>query len=173
MKEEYLMLREEILHLDSLVNNTINFFYVFIATYNAFALLQDDTIFILLSYIVIIPAYLIVLNKMQAMCKIGAYLKVFHEGEQFLWETRLMEYKKKYENSRFRVVSWHFPFILVSLAISVLFLYKFEWSASFSYYEISKIAICFSGNCFVFFQVSKYKNITSKDYIKKWEDVIS
>ena len=107
------------------------------------------------------------------MCKIGAYLKVFHEGEQFLWETRLMEYKKKYENSRFRVVSWHFPFILVSLAISVLFLYRFEWDGGFSYYEISKIVICFSGNCFVFLQVSKYKNITSKDYIKKWEDIIS
>ena len=49
MKEEYLMLREEILHLDSVVNNTINFFYVFMATYVAFSLTQEDTIFILLS----------------------------------------------------------------------------------------------------------------------------
>ena len=56
MKEEYLMLREEILHLDSVVNNTINFFYVFMATYVAFSLTQEDTIFILLSFIVT-PVY--------------------------------------------------------------------------------------------------------------------
>lgn len=80
MKDVYLMLREEILHLDSILNNTINFFYVFIASYSAFSLFQEDTTFLLLSYIVIIPAYQIVLNKMQAMCKIGAYLKIYHEG---------------------------------------------------------------------------------------------
>lgn len=75
-KDEYLMLREEILHF---INNTINFFYVFIASYIAFTLMQEDTIFILLSFIGIIPPYLIVLNKMNALCKIGAYLHVFHE----------------------------------------------------------------------------------------------
>ena len=89
-KDEYLMLREEILHLDSITNNTINFFYAFIAAYIAFALTQEDTIFILLSFIGIIPPYLIVLNKMNALCKIGAYLYVFHEGGSFKWERRNM-----------------------------------------------------------------------------------
>ena len=51
MDKEYLMLRDELLHLDTVVNNTINFFYVFIASFIAFALTQEDTIFILLSYI--------------------------------------------------------------------------------------------------------------------------
>ena len=35
-----------------------------------------------------------------------------------------MQYKEIHENSRFRIISWHFPFILVSLAISVLFISK-------------------------------------------------
>lgn len=95
MEKEYLMLREEILHLDSLINNTISFFYTFMATYLAYALSQDDTILFVLSYMVIVPAYMIVLSKMQGICKIGAYLKVVHEGNEFNWETKNMKLKMK------------------------------------------------------------------------------
>lgn len=171
LKDEYLMLREEILHLDSIVNNTINFFYVFIASYIAFALLQKDTIFILLSYIVIIPAYQIVLNKMQAICKIGSYLKIFHEGEDFNWETRHMQYKERYESSHFRIISWHFPFMLVSIAISVLFFGKMNWENIFSIWEIFKIIICINCILFILNNVYRYKNISPKDYIEKWEEI--
>lgn len=171
MKEEYLMLRDEILHLDSIVNNTINFFYIFIATYSAYALKQDDTIFILLSYIVIIPAYLIVLNKMQGMSKIGAYLKIFHEGDAFNWETRHMQYKEKNENSMFRVVSWHFPFIFVSLAISILFCWKTKWECILSLTEILKIGVCFIMLGIVLYNVVKYRNISPQKYIDKWLEV--
>ncbi len=172
MKEEYLMLREEILHLDSVVNNTINFFYVFMATYVAFSLTQEDTIFILLSFIVIIPAYLIVLNKMQGICKIGAYLKVFHEGNGFNWETRHMEYKEKNEMNHFRIISWHFPFILVSLAVSVLFILKTNWSNTLSFYEICKIGAHIIMFICVFYNVIKYRNISPRDYIDKWTEIM-
>lgn len=168
MKDEYLMLREEILHLDSIVNNTINFFYVFIASYSAFALLQEDTLFILLSYIVIIPAYLIVLNKMQAMCKIGAYLKIFHEGKEFNWETRHMQYKNIYESSHFRVISWHFPFLLVSVSVSILFLFKTDWNSIGSGWEIFKLLICFISMIFILYKLLAFKNISPADYIDKW-----
>ena len=47
MKDEYLMLREEIIHLDTIISNVVNLFYAFIASFIAFALLQSDTIFIL------------------------------------------------------------------------------------------------------------------------------
>ena len=139
-EKEYLMLREEILQLDSIANNTINFFYAFIAAYIAFALTQEDTIFILLSYIGIIPPYLIVLNKMNALCKIGAYLDVFHEGGEFNWERRHSEFKNKYESSAFRVISWHFPFIFVVLAVNGLLLYRTNWN-SISVDDILKITI--------------------------------
>lgn len=89
-EKEYLMLREEILHLDEVIVHTINFFYAFLASFLAFALTQKDTIYIVLSYIVILPAYLIVLSKLHGMSKIGGYLYVYHEkhgNTNFKWET--------------------------------------------------------------------------------------
>lgn len=171
MKDEYLMLREEILHLDSIVSNTINFFYAFIASYLAFALLQEDTIFILLSYIVTIPAYLIVLNKMKAMCRIAAYLKIFLEGNEFNWETRYMQYKDKNESSFFRIVSWHFPFMVVSIAVTALLIYKMKCNASLSFYEISKLLIGLLSMIFIVINMIKFKNIGIKDYIDKWNGI--
>lgn len=167
-KEEYLMLREEILHLDNIANNTINFFYAFIAAYIAFALAQEDTIFILLSYIGIIPPYLIVLNKMSALCKIGAYLNVFHEGKSFNWERRCMKYKDKYESSKFRIISWHFPFICVSLTVTVLLLYRTKWSL-ISVVDIVKIVICLVLLFIILCNACKNRNISPKVFIDKWE----
>ncbi len=169
-KDEYLMLREEILHLDNITNNTINFFYAFIAAYIAFALAQDDTVFLLLSFIGIIPPYLIVLNKMNALCKIGAYLYVFHEGKSFNWEKRNMSYKDKYESSTFRVISWHFPFIFVSIAVSGLLLYKTKW-LSISTIDIIKILICFALLLIVLIKACKNRNISPKVYVKKWKEL--
>ncbi len=170
-KEEYLMLREEILHLDSIVNNTINFFYAFISAYIAFALTQEDTIFILLSFIGIIPPYLIVLNKMNALCKIGAYLHVFHEGESFKWERRYMKYKDKYESSPFRIISWHFPFIFVSLAVIGLLLYRTDWQRTAGD-DIIKILVCLVLSFIVLYKAYKNKNISPKNHIEKWKESI-
>ena len=47
-KDEYLMLRDEILHLDTIVSNTITFFYAFIASFLAFALTQTDNVLFIL-----------------------------------------------------------------------------------------------------------------------------
>lgn len=168
-KDEYLMLREEILHLDNITNNTINFFYAFIAAYIAFALTQKDTVFILLSFIGIIPPYLIVLNKINALCKIGAYLYVFHEGKDFKWERRHMRYKDKYESSAFRVISWHFPFIFVSVAVSGLLIFKTNW-LSITVIDIIKIMICIMLLLIVLIKAYKNRNISPKVYVEKWEE---
>lgn len=172
LKDEYLMLREEILHLDNIANNTINFFYAFISAYIAFSLTQNDTIFILLSFMGIIPPYLIVLNKMNALCKIGAYLYVFHEGKDFKWERRHMRYKDKYESSAFRLISWHFPFIFVSFSVSGLLIYKTNW-LSISVIDIIKIMICIILLLIVLIKAYKNKNISPKVYIGKWEEFIN
>lgn len=171
MKDEYLMLREEIIHLDTIISNVVNLFYAFIASFIAFALLQSDTIFILLSYIVIIPAYMIVLNKMKAMYRIAAYLKIFHEGDEFNWETRYMQYKDKNESSRFRVVSWHYPFMVVSIAVTALLIYKMEWDKNLSFYEISKLFVGLLCMIFISINMIKYKNLGVKDYINKWDGI--
>lgn len=171
-KDEYLMLREEILHLDSIANSTINFFYAFISGYVAFALMQDDTIFILLSFMGIIPPYLIVLNKMDALCRIGAYLNVFQEGKSFNWERRYMKYKKEYESSTFRIVSWNTPFILISFAVTILFMYKTNWKYIFAI-DIIKSLICFFLLLWILLKSYKNRNINPQDYIDRWDKVIN
>lgn len=169
-KEEYIMLREEILHLDTIANNTINFFYAFISAYIAFALMQNDTIFILLSFMGIIPPYLIVLNKMDALCRIGAYLNFFHEGENFNWERRYMSYRKKYESSKLRIISWNIPFVVISIVITILFLYRTDWKC-FTFANIIKSAICIVLLLWVICKAFKNRNINPQEYIKRWEEI--
>lgn len=170
--DEYLMLREEILHLDTVINNTINFFYIFIATYITFALTQDDTIFLLMSYIVIIPAYLIVICKGQGMCKIGAYLKVFHEGKEFKWETRRIEFHKNIKSDIFYyIISTTFPFIFVGIAVDLLLIFYTPWSCSMSSYEIGKVILWFFLSAFLLILILKNRKISTVDYISKWEEV--
>lgn len=157
-KDEYLMLREEMLHLESIINNTINFFYVFIASFLAFALTKNDTIFLLVSYIITIPAYLIVLSKMEGMCRIGAYLCVFHEGKEFNWETRNMKYKENRGRKTFTyLISSNFPFVFVNVAVFVLYLYRTPWDYFYNIYEICKFFLAV-----IMFFCIKHINI------KKW-----
>lgn len=173
-KDEYLMLREEILHLDTIINNTINFFYVFIVSYIAFSLTQNDTIFLLLSYMVIYPAYLIVLSKMQGLCKIGAYLYVFHENKKdavFKWEQRSVQYGNNNKNIFSYIISSHFPFLLVSCAVMILFFYSTKWDNIYSIYEIIKIIICICLNLILLIITVRNRKISTNDYVEKWEEI--
>lgn len=167
-KDEYLMLRDEILHSDVVVNNTINFFYIFMASFLAFAITQNDTVFILLSYVIIIPAYLIVHNKMEAMAKIGAYLHVFQEGEKFNWETRNMEYIRKHPG---HIAAPNLPFIFVNFSIFILLLLRTQWKSPFFLYEITKVII----GCCLFLGMSlfllKNKLFKTRDRVTLWEEI--
>ena len=174
-KDEYLMLREEILHLDTIINNTINFFYAFMASYIAFALTQDDTIFLLLSYMIILPAYLIVLSKIQGMSKIGSYLYVFHEklnGSIFKWETRNFEYRKDNKKGIFaNIISSNFPFLFVSISVMMLFFYNTKWNEICTIYEYIKIIACIIFNFRLLLIMYKNRKIGTIYYISKWKDI--
>lgn len=122
-EEEYLMLRDEILHLSNMENNIMNFFYVSVATILTFSLTQQDTMFILLPYIIIIPSYRLVLSKMKGIYKIGAYMYVFLEGKTFNWERRTSKFYSKLPNVfGGKVQSFNWPFCLQVLLLR-LFLY--------------------------------------------------
>lgn len=182
--QEYLMLRDEILHLDNIINNTTTLFYGFIAGYLVFVIPQNDTIYMILIYIVILPTYLIVLNKAEAMYKISAYLIVFHEEKRdcaFRWETRNVNFLNANTSPKPLSLDWiqshmrayHFPFFFVSFATAFLFI---EGTCDnckniFSFYESGKI-FAFS---FLFFitcaLIFGRKHLTTKNYIKRWEDI--
>lgn len=172
MNNEYLMLREEILHLDGIINNTLNILYVFIATFLAYALGQEDTFYILLSYIGVIPMYIIVVSKIEGMCRIGAYLKVYHEGKEFMWETRNMELKKKRGRNNFTfVISSFFPFEFINIAIFIIFILQTKWNLINSLYEKSKITIAIL--LFLILTISFWKNrdMSTRKFLKEWENL--
>lgn len=130
--KEYLMLREEILHLSSLESQTLNFMYVFVGTVLAFSFTQEDTISILISYIVIIPAYNIIIDYEQGIYKIGAYLYVFLEGSSFNWERRSLtfyETLRKKEKYNSPIQAFNYPFIFISTLITVFFFVRTDYSS--------------------------------------------
>lgn len=171
-KDEYLMLREEILHLDTVINNTINFFYVFVATILAFSITQDDSLFALISYVVSIPAYLIVLSKEKGIFKIAAYLHVFQEGKEFNWERRNRKlYSSEEVPILYKMQSFNFPFLFVSTFVTVIFFVKTNWSAICTVRELVKIMIAVILYITQLVLVVKNKRVSARPYITLWEKV--
>lgn len=139
-KEEYMSLREEMTQLASAIDGIINILYVFIAAYLAYALNQEDTLYILISHIVVLPAYLLVIGKRMAMCKISAYIIVYYEEDIVGWPSRSINFNTKTGPKIFKYIdASHFPFILINFAILFLFIYRSIWT--FSIYEIIKLII--------------------------------
>lgn len=170
-KEEYLMLREEIVHLDSIVNQTVNFFYVFISSYLALVLKQEETLYFLLSYIVILPAYLIVIHKMNGLGRIGAYLKVFGEGERFSWETNNIKFKNKFPSNTFKISACHFPFLFVNVAVMVLYLYSCEWNKPLNLYEIIELIVQILFFISIWILYYRSKKINTGELLDKWVEI--
>ena len=166
-EKEYLMLRDELLHLDDVIVHTINFSYAFLASLIAFALTQEDTLYIMLSYLVILPAYLIVLSKLHGMSKIGGYLYVYHEkygNANFQWETMNLKFANHVASKDIFSINWitsfmytfHFPYAMLNIAIFGLFLFRTHWNC-LAIYDICKISICSFIFIFLFLLINKNK----------------
>ena len=171
-KDEYLMLREEILHHDSIENNTINFMYVFVSAILTISLNQEDALYVLIAYIVTIPAYRIVWSKRKGICKIGAYLNVFLEGKEYNWERRSC---KMYDNPpnwvSSKIQSFNFPFLFVSTFVLIVFLTKIKWDKLENTIEFIRLLI---GVLLYGVQISmilSHRKISSEDFIPIWKDV--
>lgn len=193
-KEEYSYLNEELIHLDNVINNTINFFYVFLATFLSFVLKEDDTIYLLLSHIVIIPAYLLVISKRMAMNRTAAYIQIFYEGKGISWQTRVGKFQPKKGPLIFHFVhASHFPFIMVNFIVLFLFLYSSYMNKTYDLYsnliahllyqedflhtkieliyETSKLFFEVICTTFTFIITIKNRNLSVKDELSSWEDV--
>lgn len=168
-KEEYISLREEMIHLASAIDNIINILYVFIATYSAFALNQEDNIYILLEHIVLLPAYLLVIGKRMAMCKISSYVIVYFEKNRIGWSSRSKDFKTKIGPRIFKYIdASHFPFIFINFAILLLFIYRSTWSCST--YELVKLIIEISIFIIVIKLSIKNRKLSPADMINDWKE---
>lgn len=171
-KEEYISLRQEIVTLCSSADSIINILYVFLATYLGFAFPKEDTIYVLFSYVVILPLYMLALEKRIAACKIAAYISVFHEVEENKWETRLMKYRGPKEPVTMKYFSAkHFPFIFANCIVLIIFIYKTKWTFHMPFAEIVKVAFEIIMFILVMFIFIKYKKMLVRDYIKEWRDL--
>lgn len=170
--QEYIMLREEIIHLDSIINNTIGFFYAFIVTYLVVIMenMNKKIFYLNLSYLIIWATYAIVLSKMQGLCKIGAYLKVYHEGRIFNWETRNLQFEKKNRGIVFSfIISGNFPFLFISTV--VIFISVYVCMTMEEKVIIKELIISIILYLFTLCLILLNRNIRTKDYIQDWEDV--
>ena len=172
--EEYLMLRDEILHLSSLENQTINFLYVFVGSVLAFSITQKDTLAILISYIVIIPAYKMVISHEQGIYRIGAYLYVFLEGNTFNWERRSLifyDVLRGYPHKRRKVQVFNYPFLFTSSLILVFFLIRTDFTAIFTLYEWIKLIAAILLYLYILLTVINNKYYSVSKYIDLWNDI--
>lgn len=173
-KDEYLMLREEILHLDNIIHSQISVLYVAVASILALAITQTNSLLYLITYVVILPVYLVVVNKSDGMYKISGYMASYLEGEDFNWENNLIRFNNKYKKVRhYTKQAYDFPFIFSSILTTILFFMFVDYNEIKSFYIIVQITIaCFLFICvmLIFFSRYKIKNRTEESK-EKWDQL--
>ena len=172
-KDEYLMLREEILCLSNMENNVMNFFYISIAAIMAFSLTQQDTISVLLPYLIIIPAYKLVLSKIRGIYKAGAYLYVFHEGKNFNWEKRSLKFIQKMPQIFLnKMQAFNYPFLLTSIFTTIVFLLRTNWeNITTGYYDLIKVIMAILLFCVIIIMIMKNRRMDISDFIPCWQEI--
>lgn len=126
-KEEYQLIRTEILQYLNNYQTVRNMMYVSTLTCLGLAIGNDITnpYLYLLPLIVIVPSYLIAMNFWECVTIDSTYLRVFHEEEysSFKWETRHMKLYKYTPKLITKINVQHIPYLACSIATLGLFWY--------------------------------------------------
>ena len=137
-----------------------------------YAIGQEDALFVLVPWVVIIPAYRIVLGKRKNIFRIAAYLNVFHEGKSFNWERRQ---RRLYETSSYgkskKMNSFNYPFIFVSTLVMIIFAMKVNWIEVGMNIELLKIILGVVLYAMQIGAVIKNRKIDADKYITQWEKI--
>ena len=103
------------------------------------------------------------------LCKIGAYLKVYHEGRIFNWETRNLQFEKKNRGIVFSfIISGNFPFLFISTV--VIFISVYVCMTMEEKVIIKELIISIILYLFTLCLILLNRNIRTKDYIQDWEE---
>lgn len=116
---EYQMLRDEIIANEKSVVQYYSVTYASTVAILTFALAKKEFFFCLIPYIAIIPLYLASESLGNNTCRIASYLYVFYEGNDFMWETRSLQFINKKRN--WKGISSHY---FLSITCSLLAAYK-------------------------------------------------
>ncbi len=171
-KEEYQFLREEIIYDTTAVQNYRNLMYTIVAAIYAFAFTQSEPLIFLIPISVILPIFKICMGRRSSMCKIGAYLLVFLEADDsvFNWETRLHKYDNVYSKDiKKSIISPYTVSVLVSVALCII---RIDFKYFSSPENIIRLGICAVVGIVSLIIISKgqvnYIEVKEK-YIKQWE----
>lgn len=170
-EKEYLMIREEIMYYYNVIHSSRNILYVALAAILTFAISSKEPLLCMLPYCVIIPIYIITIDYQYGMWRMGTYLLVFLEGEDFNWERRLHKLNTKIENKINRhASSYHWPFTITSLCCTILFFLKINYN-NITYKTVLEIvfSILLTIGFLIFIKSQKSPDLIKQTYIKEWE----
>ena len=137
VKEEYLMLREEILGCMKSQSSLSTFVSTTLCTYLAAILALDNPnpLFYLVPFLILVPASLKEAKYQLQVSYLASYMIVFLEGpDSFLWETRYHTFSKisRRHNTHIRTLFETFEFTLFSILCYVLFLWNYKMPIPFT-----------------------------------------
>lgn len=174
--DEYKLLKGEITNIQNMRHQTISILYTVTAAILAFALNnKEESLLFLVPFCVILPTYLMVITQSNDIVKIGAYLKVFHEGGGYQWETHINNFNLSKKNTKRRFAnSFTLPFLILSAMSLALFAINFDWKHIDTLLSIIKLImalICASAVLIIRLIIQKDIDKLKRPYIEKWEEV--
>lgn len=117
--------------------------------------------------------YRLTLSKEISIYKIGSYLQVFHEGENFNWERRSSILFEKHPQIFKRLIpTFSYPFIYISTFILILFLLRTDWKQINDYgYEFIKVLFSFALYILLMYLIVKNRKLGKMCFIPTWEEI--
>lgn len=172
--QEYMMLREEIMDCLKEIRNCKSIMYTVIVTILAFAVTQKEVLIILTTIVIILPIYHMDINKTSSMIRIGAYLYVFLEGDNFKWETRLIKYDELFLRKRKGETMVNIrPYIFTTTCCFLLFFMKLDYTnvdKSLFFRVVAGLIYYIYSLRYIYINKIDYKE-EKKRYIKEWRDI--
>lgn len=175
--DEYSLLRTEILQCSQVLDNARNILYTAVGAILAFAFTQNDPLIFVIPYVVIIPTYLLTLETVYSIYRIGAYLLVFHEGTEYNWESRLFKLYDVLKPKKTLRYSFtlHVPFISVGFICTLLSLFfLFTNDSEITIFDFAfrcglPIVLLFSILAIAY--IHRESSNAKSMFVKQWEDV--
>ena len=127
---EYERLSSEILGMGNEIVQYNSILYTATAAILVFAFEKGNYLYFLLPYVVIIPLQLLTENSRRNICRLYAYMFVFLEGKEYLYERRHQKYNENVRTkdgpilTTLKQMRYRFQYFLVLILCAVLSIHR-------------------------------------------------
>ena len=179
MKNEYELLREELLECQKAIAQYNVALYATVSAISAYVLQSDLYYLYLVPFCAIVPLYLECESKHQTICRIAAYLYVFWEGEEkeHNWERRHHEYdtiRYDIEKKKFFKFLNRASYYIVALTLCSFSIYRLYCSSYSCNAKIMRIicVVLFTTTMVVIMRINTVDYVAEREkMIIEWEKV--